>query len=156
MHLEHCPFDVACTIEILNDTQKPSSFTPNEVFVGTKGERYFRNYHSFGSHVHDLDSALQAGKKIPNWRTHSKACTFVRKSTHHAVNFSLALDPEPNCATPSFHTVHDDDFQTVVSKTSITLPPNWRDTFAINHCADDENFTSPLIAKVKGSEKKSN
>ena len=79
MNLGCWTFTVAHTVEILNNTPKPSGFTPKETFVGIKGEQYFRNYHAFGSPTCFLDPSLQAGKKISNWKPRSKACVFVGK-----------------------------------------------------------------------------
>ena len=41
-----------------------------------------------------------------------------------------------------------------MSKNSSTLPPNWLNVFAIDHCTNEENFTSTLTTKVDRSIKK--
>ena len=98
-----------------------------------------------------LEHALKAGKKIPNCQPRSKPCYFVCKSTHHTASVSITSHPETNFVSPSFHTVHDDAFQTGMSKNGNILASNWRDMLAIDHCANNENLTSPLIYEVDGS-----
>ena len=110
IHLGYWPFAVHYAVEILNNTPKPSGFTPKEIFTGTKGDRNFKHYHTFGCPAYVLDPALQAGHKIPNWQPRSKPCIFVGKSRQHAASVSMTVNPETNVVSPNFHVVYDDDF----------------------------------------------
>ena len=150
VHLELWPRAINCAIEILNSTPRSSGFTPKEIFGGTKGDRFFRNFHTFGSPDFVLDPSLQAGQKTPAWKPRSSPCVLIRKSKNLASNISLILDPHANCIKQQFHLVHDDEFQTVATTTNDSLPTNWRDTFEKQHHADDPSFTSPIEASDNG------
>ena len=83
------------------------------------------------------------------WKPRSKPAVFLEKSRQHASNASLAYDPSTHHMSPQFHLVHDDEFQTVNRSNSNNLPDNWRDLLATSHYSDDEQFTTPLQAKVQ-------
>ena len=66
---------------------------------------------------------------------------------------SLVLNPDAKHMSPQFDIVRDDSFQTVSSSGANSLPPNWKEMFNVNHCSDDENFKSPLEAKIDDKSK---
>ena len=77
---------------------------------------------------------------------------FIGKSKNHAANVSLVYDPNTNCISPQFHLVHDNEFHTVTSSSSNTLPPNWKEAFSTDHYAEDPNFNAPLTANVNNKD----
>ena len=153
VHLGHWSFAVHCAVETLNNTPKPRGFTSKEAFAVTKGDRNFKHYHAFGCPAYVLDPALQAGHKTPNWQPMSKPCVFIGKSRQHVASVSMTLNPATNFISSNFHIVYDDDYQTMSSNAN-TLPPNWRDVFDIEHCADDEEFTMSLKATMPNNSSK--
>ena len=146
--LQFWPFAVHYAVDILNNTPNSSGFTPKEIFTGVKGDRNFKNFHTFGSPAFVLHPTIQKGNKLPTWSPRSLPSAFIGKSREHASNVSLVFKPVTNHISPQFHIVHDDDFQTVSPSGSNSLPLNWKEVFEIDHYANDQNFQTPLEAKV--------
>ena len=85
-----------------------------------------KNYHTFGCPVYILDSRLQnaGGAGPPKWDPRSRLGMYLGHSPSHAGNVALVLNPKTGLISPQFHVVVDDDFSTVPSLRSGTVPAN--------------------------------
>ena len=62
----------------------------------------------------------------------------------------MILDPISNYVSPQFHTVHDDDFTSVLRERVDILPPDWDQLFKTNDkVPDDVLVNTPLTATMK-------
>ena len=91
-HLGYWTFSACCAVEILKNSPKAYGFVLKDILTGAKVYRNFKHYHEFSFIAFFLDSALQAVRKIPNWKPRSKYCALIVKSRQHAPSISLTLN----------------------------------------------------------------
>ena len=73
-----------------------------ELFTSSTVPRHIINHiHVFGCPVYVLDPVLQAGKKIPRWKPHSRRGVFVGFSPRHSSNVPLILNRQIGSISPS-------------------------------------------------------
>ena len=143
------PFAIKHAIDLHNATPGNSGLSPIEIFTGLKTSFDFTKFHTFGSPAYVLEPTLQAGHKLPRWNPRSKVGVHLGKSSEHAGNVSLILDPTTNFASAQFHIVHDDDFTSVLRKRTDILPPDWRNLFKhYDEASEDDLLNTPLIATM--------
>ena len=104
--------------------------SPEEVFSGTtsrtlpdlsrssgptdsKVTSLARTFQTFGCPVFVLDSALQDGKSLPKFDPRSRTGIFLGHSSEHAGSVSLVLNPKSGRISNQFHTIFDNNFETV-------------------------------------------
>ncbi len=84
------------------------------------------NFHTFGCPCYVLDHRLQLGLgQIPKWEPRSRMGIYVGRSSSHAYNVGLILNPRTGHVSPQFHVVYDDDYTTVPYLRSAEVPPHW-------------------------------
>jgi hypothetical protein len=101
--------------------------TPDMRFSGVAAANLkLRDFHTFGCPCYVLDSRLQTNPKgVPKWEPRARLGIYLGRSSAHAGNIALVLNPKTGLVSPQFHVVFDDDFTTVPHLRKGTVPPNW-------------------------------
>ncbi|KAL7464788.1 hypothetical protein ACHAXS_005121 [Conticribra weissflogii] len=64
-------------------------------------------------------------KGVPKWEPQARLGIYVGRSSNHAGNVALVLNPKTGLVSPQFHVVFDDEFTTVPHLRKGTVPSNW-------------------------------
>lgn len=98
--------------------------TPMEKFSRTEHSFELSNIHAFGCPVRVLDHRLQNSQKIPRWEPRCRLGIFVGNSPLHADNAALVLNPFTGLVSLQYHLAFDDEFTTLPSLRSGSIPSN--------------------------------
>ena len=106
--------------------------TPDNVDGSSKMERFtkvqvsthLKVFHTWGCPIYALNNTLQAGSSIPKWNPRARIGINLGLSPRHARSVSLVLNVRTGNASPQFHVIHDDFFETITKET--TKPSKWQ------------------------------
>lgn len=87
-----------------------------------------RNCHTWGCPCYILDSQLQTNPiGVTKWEPSEQLGIYVGRSSHHAGNVALVLNPNTGFISLQFHIVFHDEFLTIPHLCKGSAPPNWAD-----------------------------
>jgi len=97
------------------------NYTPDNVdgtsrlerFTNSQVSTHLKVFHTWGCPIFALNNALQAGSSIPKWNSRARLGINLGLSPKHARSVSLVLNLTTGNASPQFHVIHDDFFETV-------------------------------------------
>jgi hypothetical protein len=100
--------------------------SPLELLTGVKRKIPMHQFHHFGCPTYVLDSNLQGGKRgNMKWKERARVGINLGFSPQHARSVHLILSMTTGCASPQFHCIFEDHFQTLSEK---TIPPSrWQE-----------------------------
>ena len=85
-----------------------------DMLTHTQWEQHkFHDCHMWDCPVYMLDKHLSKGKKLPQWKPHSKHIIYIGHSPMHASMVPLILNPNTSALSSVFHVVFDDWFTTI-------------------------------------------
>ena len=120
------PMAIHYATYIYNHIPNEQGIAPADLFTGVATPRHkLRDFHVWGAPVYVLDPTLQSGKKLPRWQPRSRRGLFVGFSPHHSSDVPLILNLRTGHISPQYHVVFDDEFSTVPSLASDTIPPSF-------------------------------
>ena len=102
--------------------------TPESILHSVKVEDLpVKSYLTLFCPIYVLDARLQSSGRAgpPKWVPRSRIGVYLGHSPYHAGSVALVWNPTTGRVSPQFHVVFDDDFSTVPSMVSGTIPPNW-------------------------------
>ncbi len=102
------PFAIKCYKDQMNNlTFQADGGTPFETLAGLKSTPVsLSNFHTFGCPCYVLDHCLQSrAGKLPKWEPQSRMGIYVGRSSSHAANVSLILNPKTGHISLQFHVV---------------------------------------------------
>ncbi len=111
-----------------------TGISPIELFSQVEVAPRVKHSHTFGSPVYVLDAHLQtAGHKLKKWERKSRVGVYLGSSPRHSRKVSLVLSLLTGHASPQFHVVHDDLFETLRPSAGNVLPEsNWQKAAGFN------------------------
>ena len=123
-----CPFAMKAVDKQLNSLQVDIlGRTPESILHGVEVQDIpVKSYHTVFCPTYVLDARLQSdgGLGLPKWKPRSIIGVYLGHSTLHAGSVALVCNPTTVRVSPQYHIVFNDDFSTMPSMTSGTLPPN--------------------------------
>eukprot|EP00957_Ditylum_brightwellii_P044675 3386972-Ditylum_brightwellii.AAC.1 len=107
--------------------------SPSEKFANVLSAHIMADEHTWGCPVYVLDHRLQdRSGGIPKWDPRARVGINLGRSSVHAGNVHLILNPRTGHVSPQFHVVFDDDFSTVPFLRDGTVPPFWAELVKTN------------------------
>jgi len=84
-----------------------------ERFTSSQVATHLKVFLTWGCLIYALNNALQAGPSIPKWNSRARLGINLGLSPKHARSVSLVLNLTTGNASPQFHVIHDNFFETV-------------------------------------------
>jgi hypothetical protein len=124
------PFELKCAEDRLNNlVHCADGQRPYQTIAGLDLTKIqMLDFYTFGCPCYILDHRLQLGTgMIPKWEPRARMGIYAGRSSAHASNVALILNPRTGHVSPQFHVVFDDDFTMVQYLWTTTVPPYWAD-----------------------------
>jgi hypothetical protein len=105
-----------------NTPTAKSNEYPMSRFCRTARVPKLRRQHHFGCPVYVLSKDMQDGKKARKWEDRTRVGINLGHSPRHAHSVSLILNIKTGLASPQFHCMYDDLFETTTGTQSRSIP----------------------------------
>lgn len=107
------PYALTYAAYLQNHVPNKKMKAPINLFTGVDVTANMKHMHAFGCPVYALDSKLQAGKHLHNWRARARMGVNLGPSPRHAKTVSLVLSLQTGLVSPQFHIQHDEFFESI-------------------------------------------
>jgi hypothetical protein len=109
-------FTIQHVATIFNTTKRRSrdyEESPWEQFTGEQSKLHQNDRHPLFCPINVLDRRIQEGTSLPKWTKLTTQKVYVGNLHHYSKSVSMVWDPKIKLASPQFHVMFDDNFDTV-------------------------------------------
>ena len=127
--------------------------TPEMKFLCTiVSTTWLSNFHTFGCPIYIFDARIQSvvGGVPPKWYPRALLIIYLGHSPSHAGSVALVMNTKSGFVSPQFHSIFDDNFETVPHLRAGTVPENWAKLVASSKENSIEGFSDVTKTLVGG------